>query len=79
MYWACPGAPVTGANYFPLLIKDYRSKYSAEKKSENDTVETDHLNNELLANLMSVVIVRGSPVSNDTVEHSYRIFLPQLT
>ena len=26
-----------------------------------------------------VVIVRGSPVSNDTVEHSYRIFLPQLT
>ena len=34
---------------------------------------------ESTAQVVDVVIVRGSPVSNDTVELSYRIFLPQLT
>ena len=38
-----------------ILIKDYRSKYSAEKKSENDNSETDSLNNELLESLVSKI------------------------
>ena len=44
-------------------------------------IEIETAQNEIIeeSNAHDVVIVRGSPVSNDTVELSYRIFLPQLT
>ena len=47
-----------------ILVKDYRSKYSAEKKSENDTVETDNVNNELLGNLMSKIDILTKRLDN---------------
>jgi hypothetical protein len=47
-----------------ILIKDYRSKYSAEKKSENDNSETDSLNMEIIESLTNKIEILTKRLDN---------------
>jgi hypothetical protein len=66
-----------------LCYEKLREAKKGFKKDKFDVQLDEPVSNYYINNLHSldhiVVLVRGSPVSNDTVEHSYRILLPQPT
>ena len=47
-----------------ILIKDYRSKYSAEKNSETTNAESDNLNNEILESLTNKINILTKRLDN---------------
>ena len=47
-----------------ILIKDYRSKYAPSKNNQNNSSETDNLNNELLTSLMNKMDILTQRVNN---------------
>ena len=47
-----------------ILIKDYRSKYAPGKNNQNNSSETDNLNNELLTSLMNKMDILTQRVNN---------------